>query len=99
MNDANAVVREQAQDPVCGMEVDPATAAHRVEHDGTAYYFCGADCADRFRKDPQGVLAKASARGGASSCCGGGSTAPREDRKSTRLNSSHIQKSRMPSSA
>ena len=46
MNDANAVVRERAQDPVCGMEVDPATAAHRVEHDGTAYYFCGADCAE-----------------------------------------------------
>src|SRR3989304_5687202 len=82
MNDHAAVPRARLRDPVCGMEVDPARAAHRVEHGGSAYYFCGAGCADRFRKDPQGMLAKASARDGAGSCCGGGST----DRPEARSN-------------
>ncbi|MBI3055533.1 MAG: heavy metal translocating P-type ATPase, partial [Betaproteobacteria bacterium] len=78
MNDHAAVTRARLRDPVCGMEVDPARAAHRVEHGGSAYYFCGAGCVDRFRKDPQGVLAIASARNGAGSCCGSGSTKQRE---------------------
>ncbi len=29
-----------ARDPVCGMMVDPATAKHRAQHLGRAYYFC-----------------------------------------------------------
>jgi len=60
MNDAGSATRTRVQDPICGMDVDPATAAHRVEHDGTAYYFCGVRCAEAFRKDPQAALAKAS---------------------------------------
>jgi len=51
-----------ASDPVCGMTVDLSTSAHRAEHDGITYHFCGAGCAARFRKDPEGILAKASAR-------------------------------------
>ena len=78
MKEADMINGERVKDPICGMEVDPSKAAHRVEHEGRTYHFCGAGCADRFRKDPQGALAKASARGGASSCCGGGMTAPRE---------------------
>jgi len=39
-------------DPVCGMSVDPATAAASVEHDGRTYYFCGGGCAKSFRADP-----------------------------------------------
>ncbi len=35
-------------DPVCGMTVDPATAAaHRIR-DGVDYWFCGSGCAERF---------------------------------------------------
>src|SRR3546814_14028278 len=45
-------------DPICGMDVDPATAAYRVEHDGMTYYFCGARCAETFQRDPQAVLAR-----------------------------------------
>ncbi|HEX9891650.1 MAG TPA: HAD-IC family P-type ATPase, partial [Actinomycetota bacterium] len=45
-----------AIDPVCGMEVDPATAADAVEHQGTTYHFCSKGCAERFRKDPQAYL-------------------------------------------
>ena len=45
------------KDPVCGMTVDPATAAAGVEHEGTTYFFCGQGCANRFRSDPQKYLA------------------------------------------
>jgi Cu+-exporting ATPase len=44
-------------DPVCGMEVDPADAAAAWEHDGTTYYFCSIGCFERFRADPDGILA------------------------------------------
>ena len=80
MNEANSIIDERVKDPVCGMVVDSSTAAHRVEHDGTAYHFCGAGCAARFRKDPPGALARASAGEGAGSCCGAVRTAPREAR-------------------
>ena len=45
-----------AVDPVCGMEVDPATSAHRVDHDGIAYHFCSARCRERFVADPPRYL-------------------------------------------
>ncbi|MBH0193735.1 MAG: YHS domain-containing protein, partial [Nitrospira sp.] len=45
-------------DPVCGMTVDPAEAAGRHDHKGTAYYFCGTSCLERFRADPERVLGK-----------------------------------------
>jgi YHS domain-containing protein len=43
----------QTIDPVCGMEVDPATAAGSSEYDGTTYYFCSVGCKRQFDKDPQ----------------------------------------------
>ncbi len=39
-------------DPVCGMKVDPARAAARVEHGGHTYYFCCQGCATKFTADP-----------------------------------------------
>ena len=42
----------KATDPVCGMTVDPATAAASVEHEGRTYYFCGKGCAKSFSADP-----------------------------------------------
>jgi P-type Cu+ transporter len=46
-----------AKDPVCGMSVDPATAKHRAEHAGAAYYFCSAGCREKFVADPARFLA------------------------------------------
>jgi Cu+-exporting ATPase len=43
---------DKATDPVCGMSIDPATAAETAEHEGTTYYFCSAHCAATFEKDP-----------------------------------------------
>jgi Cu+-exporting ATPase len=45
-----------ATDPVCGMSVDPHTAAHRAEHAGRPYYFCSAGCRTKFVADPQKYL-------------------------------------------
>ncbi|HKD50970.1 MAG TPA: heavy metal translocating P-type ATPase [Candidatus Acidoferrum sp.] len=47
----------KAKDPVCGMAVDPAKAAAKVEHGGKTYYFCSKRCAERFAQDPQKFLA------------------------------------------
>jgi len=44
------------RDPVCGMTVDPARAAAKVEHGGKTYYFCATGCAARFRGDPERYL-------------------------------------------
>ena len=44
------------KDPVCGMEVDPATATHRATHDGTTHYFCSAGCQARFEANPSAYV-------------------------------------------
>lgn len=43
-------------DPVCGMTVDPATAADRSEHAGATYWFCARGCRRRFDADPARYL-------------------------------------------
>lgn len=45
-----------AKDPVCGMSVDPATAAATREYDGVTYYFCNPGCADKFAQNPAAYL-------------------------------------------
>lgn len=44
------------KDPVCGMTVNPATARHKFDHGGKAYYFCCAPCVEKFRADPAQYL-------------------------------------------
>jgi Cu+-exporting ATPase len=39
-------------DPVCGMTVQPATAAGSYEYGGKTYYFCATRCLEKFRNDP-----------------------------------------------
>jgi Cu+-exporting ATPase len=46
------------KDPVCGMDVNPATARHQLEHAGKSYYFCCGRCAEKFKADPQKYLAQ-----------------------------------------
>jgi len=43
---------ETVKDPVCGMQIDPATAAASAEHGGTTYYFCSKSCHERFVAAP-----------------------------------------------
>ncbi|MDH4327302.1 MAG: heavy metal translocating P-type ATPase [Nitrospira sp.] len=39
-------------DPVCGMTVQPASAAGSHEFQGKTYYFCAVSCLTKFKKDP-----------------------------------------------
>ena len=48
----NAMSQTTVIDPVCGMTVDPATAAATAEHDGTTSYFCAKGCQKAFLADP-----------------------------------------------
>jgi P-type Cu+ transporter len=45
-----------ALDPVCGMTVDPKSAAGSYEYKGKTYYFCNPHCLHRFREDPEKFL-------------------------------------------
>ncbi len=42
----------EQEDPVCGMSVDPLKSPDQHTHDGTRYYFCSADCKEKFTADP-----------------------------------------------
>lgn len=39
-------------DPICGMAVDPASAAGSTEYEGVTYYFCSEGCQRTFMEDP-----------------------------------------------
>jgi Cu+-exporting ATPase len=50
-----------ATDPVCGMQVDPQSAAGSHEHAGVKYYFCNRHCLAQFQADPAKYLTKSPA--------------------------------------
>ena len=49
-----------ATDPVCGMQVDPATTPHHADHADVRYHFCSARCREKFTADPDRYLVPAS---------------------------------------
>lgn len=46
-----------AKDPVCGMEVNEATAPAKADYRGKVYYFCTPGCQERFLQDPERYFA------------------------------------------
>jgi Cu+-exporting ATPase len=44
------------KDPVCGMDVDPATSTQKSEHASKTYYFCGPGCRKAFEAEPDKFL-------------------------------------------
>ncbi len=46
----------KAVDPVCGMEVDTATAQYKTVYKGRIYYFCSHQCKVEFEKNPEYYL-------------------------------------------
>jgi len=59
------------KDPVCGMDVDAATAAGRNEHEGQTYYFCGSKCKEKFDRNPEQYFGKpAGTPKSGHGCCG-----------------------------
>ena len=43
-------------DPVCGMKVDPAKAAAKIDYEGKIYFFCNAGCLEAFIQEPSRYL-------------------------------------------
>ena len=41
------------KDVVCGMEIDPKSAAAQMEYQGRTYYFCSHECHGKFMAEPQ----------------------------------------------
>ena len=51
-----------ATDPVCGMNVDPATTPHVTTHAGVHHFFCSAGCLAKFSADPDRYMGDAPKR-------------------------------------
>ncbi len=45
-------------DPVCGMDIDAASAAGESEHAGNRYSFCSTSCKHKFDRDPANYAAR-----------------------------------------
>src|SRR5271157_4627435 len=46
----------KAKDPVCGMDVNPATARFKTLHNDKEYFFCSAGCLAKFQANPEQIL-------------------------------------------
>ena len=51
--------RSLARDPVCGMSVEPDSAAGSHHYMGQTYFFCSLHCLQKFRSEPSSYLAPA----------------------------------------
>ena len=60
-HDHSPISRGQAKDPVCGMDVDPATARFSHEYAGQVFHFCSSRCLEKFKGDPAKFLQPAPA--------------------------------------
>ena len=47
---------DKPKDPVCGMQVNPATAKFKTVHAGKEYFFCCAGCLGKFQANPEKIL-------------------------------------------
>ncbi|MFN2107216.1 MAG: YHS domain-containing protein [Candidatus Promineifilaceae bacterium] len=45
-------IKQQFIDPVCGMSVDPNTAAAKICYNGVEIYFCAEGCKKTFESNP-----------------------------------------------
>ena len=57
MTEKHTIPTETFIDPICGMTVDPTTAAGSFKHEEETYYFCSAGCMQKFIAQSQGVPA------------------------------------------
>jgi len=46
------------KDPVCGMMIDPKTAAGKSVYQEQTYYFCSMGCKSEFDQNPQKFIPK-----------------------------------------
>src|SRR5208282_5007261 len=55
-NPAASSIKPQEKDPVCGMDVNPATARYKTLHNEKEYFFCSAGCLAKFQANPEKIL-------------------------------------------
>ena len=53
-NEASSPAKQK--DPVCGMDVNPATARFKTLHNEKEYFFCCAGCMAKFQANPEKIL-------------------------------------------
>jgi Cu+-exporting ATPase len=58
-NEGEKNMANTVKDLVCGMDIDPATAAGKSDYKGQTYYFCSPGCKKAFDKEPEKYLSKA----------------------------------------
>jgi Cu+-exporting ATPase len=68
------------KDPVCGMQVARETAKYKSDHAGKTYYFCSAQCREKFRQNPAQYLDR-TARAGSTPAQQTADARPAESRK------------------
>ncbi|GIW92198.1 MAG: copper-translocating P-type ATPase [Pirellulaceae bacterium] len=80
-----------ARDPVCGMEVDPATAL-QAKKDGVTYFFCGEHCRSTFLSEgPPAVPLASVGPAPAGACChGDDSEQPRVSRRARQAKTGYV---------
>src|SRR3981081_24210 len=47
------------KDPICGMDVNTATARFKTQHNGKEYFFCCAGCLAKLQANPEKILSPA----------------------------------------
>ena len=52
-NSEDVMSEQLVKDPVCGMEIDPASAAGSSEYEGQTIYFCNLNCKKSFDAEPE----------------------------------------------
>ena len=57
-NSKEVVMGALVKDPVCGMEIDPASAAGSSEYEGQTIYFCNLNCKQSFDAEPEKYATK-----------------------------------------
>lgn len=69
--DSSALAGKRVIDPVCGMTIDPSTAAASEIFNGKPVYFCAEHCRRRFLANPAAYVAAliTPAAAGGHSCC------------------------------
>src|SRR5208282_3865194 len=55
-NPAPSSTKPKEKDPVCGMDVNRATARHKTLHKDKEYFFCSAGCLSKFQANPEKIL-------------------------------------------
>lgn len=54
----NKSINHKVVDPVCGMRVDPESAAARTCYNGVRFYFCAEGCKKAFTESPDKYVTK-----------------------------------------